>query len=126
MGDFSCTGNLGTDPELTYTPSGQALVKLRVAETKRTLNKQTQEWEDGNTSWWSVTVWGPYGEAVAENLTKGQTVNIKGDIEIKEVEKDGEKRYYTEVTARKVGLDVGRMKPKGESSSFGGDSRPPF
>lgn len=117
MATFDCIGNLGADPEVSFTPSGQALVKFSVAETRRIRNKDTGEWSDGPTSWWRCTAWGPFGETIAENVIKGQSVNVKGRIEIREVDSNGEKKYFTEVTVDELGLNVRRLKPKGDSSS---------
>ena len=117
MADFSCVGNMVGDPEVSFTPSGQALVKFRVAENKRVKNRDTGAWEDGPTTFWSCTAWGPHGETIAENVTRGQSVVVKGRVEIREVEKDGEKKYYTDVTVDELGLNVRWLKPKGDSSS---------
>lgn len=125
MASFDCKGNLGGDPELTFLPSGQALVKFSVAETERIRNKDTGEWSDGDTTWWRCTAFGPFGESIAENVIKGQAVHVKGRVKIRQYDKDGAKQYSTDVTVDELGLDVRRLKPKGESRSRN-DEKPPF
>lgn len=125
MASIGFTGNVGSDPEVQFTSSGRALVKFSVAETERIKDQQTGEWSNGDTTWWRCTAWGPFGETIAETITKGQSVTVKGRVKIREYDKDGEKKYSTEVTVDDLGLDVRRLKPKGESRSFD-DSAPPF
>jgi len=115
VASFDCIGNLGNDPEVSFLPSGQALVKFSVAETERIRNKETGEWSDGDTTWWRCTAFGPFGEQIAENVTKGQSVHVKGKVKIREYTKDGEKKYSTDVLVDELGLNVRRLKPKGES-----------
>jgi len=121
MAYIEFSGNLGGDPEVSYTPSGQALAKFTVAETERIKDAATGEWSDGDTTWWRCTAWRNLAEACGEHLVKGTGVTVKGRIKIREYDKDGEKRYATEVTVDKIGLDVARIKPQGQASS-----RPPF
>lgn len=125
MASIDFSGNVGSDPEVQFTSAGRALVKFSVAETERIKDQQTGEWSDGDTTWWRCTAWGPFGEKIAESVTRGQGVHVRGRVKIREYDKDGEKRLATEVTVDKLGLDVGRIKPKGESRSFD-DSNPPF
>lgn len=121
MARIEFDGNLGADPEVSYTPSGQALVKFTVAETERIRNNETGQWEDGDTTWWRCVAWRHLAEACGENLVKGTGVMVKGRVKIREYDKDGEKKYATEVTVDRLGLDVQRIKPQGQASS-----RPPF
>jgi len=114
-------GNLGGDPEVSYTPSGQALVKFTVAETERIRDAATGEWSDGDTPWWRCSGWRHLAEAGGENLVKGTGVIVWGRVKIREYDKDGEKKFATEVTVDRLGLDVQRIKPQGQASS-----RPPF
>jgi len=93
-------GNLGADPELRMTSGGLAILKLRLATTERYKDKDGQ-WQD-RTEWHSVTVWGRRGEALAKILSKGSRVFIEGGLRTSSYEKDGEKRYRTEVIASNV------------------------
>jgi single-strand DNA-binding protein len=64
-------GNLTDDPELRFTPSGAAVANFTVASTPRTLNRQTQQWEDGETLFLRCSIWRQAAENVAESLTRG-------------------------------------------------------
>lgn len=128
-------GNLGADPELRVTAGGQAVLKLRLATTETYLDRNNTRQE--RTEWHSVTLWGKRGEALAKFLTKGERLFVEGRLQTSSYEKDGEKRYRTEVVATNVILDgrgsgtarhdVARGNSAG-SHDFGdgGDDAPPF
>ncbi len=80
MNTTTLTGNLTRDPELRYTPSGQAVASISIAETPRRRNAQTGQWEDGQTSYYEATVWGPAAENVSESLQKGDRVIVAGRL----------------------------------------------
>ncbi len=94
-------GNLGADPELKMTSGGQAVLKLRLAtsETYLDRNKVRQE----RTEWHSVVVWGKRAEALGKFLTKGSRLFIEGGLRTSNYDdKDGNKRYRTEVVASNI------------------------
>lgn len=93
-------GNLGADPELKMTQSGQAVLKLRLATTETYLDKNQARQE--RTEWHSVTLWGKRGEALAKFLTKGERIFVEGSLRTSSYEKNGEKRYSTEVNATNI------------------------
>src|SRR3954451_14080137 len=94
-------GNLGRDPEMRYTPSGQAVTQFTVA-TNRNYSDQNQEWQK-ETEWLRVVVWGQQAERAAENLRKGNKVYIEGRIQTRQWEdQTGQKRYTTELVANQV------------------------
>lgn len=93
-------GNLGADPELRFTQSGTAVLGLRLATTTRWKDKDGT-WQD-RTEWHSVVVWGARAEALGKLLEKGSTVYVEGEIRTSSYEKDGDKRYKTEIHADKV------------------------
>jgi single-strand DNA-binding protein len=96
-------GNLGADPELKYTQGGQAVLKLRIATTESFINKGGERQE--RTDWHTVVVWGKRGEALNKFLSKGRTVWVEGRIQTRSWEdKDGGKRYATDIVANQVGL----------------------
>lgn len=95
-------GNLGADPELRSTAGGSVL-KLRLATTESYLDKSNTRQE--RTEWHSVTLWGKRGEALAKILAKGERIFVEGRLETSSYEKDGEKRYRTEVVATNVVLN---------------------
>jgi single-strand DNA-binding protein len=99
-------GNLGADPELRMTSGGQAVLKLRLAtsETYLDRNKVRQE----RTEWHSVVVWGRRGEALAKILAKGSRIFVEGGLRTSSYDdKEGHKRYKTEVVANNIILSGG-------------------
>lgn len=98
-------GNLGADPELKVTQGGQAVLKLRMATTESYLDKNNARQE--KTEWHSVTVWGKRGEGLAKILTKGSRILVEGKLQTSSYEKNGEKRYSTEINALQVYLAGG-------------------
>jgi single-strand DNA-binding protein len=103
-------GNLGADPELRVTAGGQAILKLRLATTENYLDRNNTRQE--RTEWHSVTLWGKRGEALAKFLTKGERIFVEGSLRTSSYEKDGDKRYRTEVVASNIILGG---RGKGES-----------
>jgi single-strand DNA-binding protein len=110
-------GNLGADPELRMTSGGQAVLKLRLAtsETYLDRNKVRQE----RTEWHSVVIWGKRGEALAKILAKGSRIFVEGGLRTSSYDdKEGHKRYKTEVVANNIILSGGaRGGDKGPSES---------
>jgi single-strand DNA-binding protein len=94
-------GNLGRDPEMRYTPGGQAVTQFSVA-TNRNFRDQQGEWQS-ETEWFRVVVWGDRGERAAEYLRKGHKVYVEGRIQTRQWEdQSGNKRYTTELIADRV------------------------
>jgi single-strand DNA-binding protein len=110
-------GNLGADPELKMTQGGQAVLKLRLATTETYLDKNQTRQE--RTEWHSVTMWGKRGEALARFLTKGERIFVEGSLRTSSYEKNGEKRYSTEINASNIIL-AGRGKGQGDDAGGGG------
>lgn len=92
-------GNVTKDPELKYTPGGNAVLTMNVA-TNRSIKKNDQ-WEDIAT-FHRVVVWGRTAEYIAKTVTKGQKVYIDGRIDNRSYEKDGQRYYISEVVAENV------------------------
>lgn len=112
-------GNLGADPELRHTQGGQAVLNLRLACSESYLDKDKNRQE--RTEWVNVTVWGKRGEALAKLLTKGARVFVEGGLRTSSYDKDGEKRYKTEVVASNVILAGGtRAQDHGAKTSARG------
>jgi single-strand DNA-binding protein len=99
-------GNLGADPELRVTPSGTSVLKLRMATTESYLDRNNARQE--RTEWHSITVWGKRADALAKIVTKGDKILIQGRIRTSTYEKNGEKRYRTEIHAEQIFLAGGR------------------
>ncbi len=118
-------GNLGAEPELRVTPGGQAVLKLRLATNETYLDKSNVRQE--RTEWHRVTVWGRRAEALGKLLTKGDSLFVEGRISTSSYEKNGEKRYSTEVVANNIIL-AGGGRGRGEGAPMregaGGGGRP--
>ena len=96
-------GNITRDPELRFTPTGQARATFGLAVNRRWQNRQTQEWEE-QTSFFNVTCWGDLGDNVSESLSKGARVIVTGRLEQRSWETpEGEKRSVVEIVADEVG-----------------------
>ena len=94
-------GNLGRDPELRYTPGGQAVANFTLATTENWTSK-TGEREE-RTEWHRIVAWGRTAEICAQYLAKGRTVYIEGRIQTREWEnKEGQKQRTTEIQAATV------------------------
>ncbi|ETK35094.1 single-stranded DNA-binding protein [Microbispora sp. ATCC PTA-5024] len=105
-GDTTITivGNLVDDPELRFTPTGQAVARFRIASTPRFLDKQTNEWKDGEGLFLTCNVWRQAAENVAESLQRGMRVIVQGRLRQRSYEtKEGEKRTVYEVEVDEVG-----------------------
>lgn len=92
-------GSLGADPELRG--GANAVLKLRVACSERYLDKASNEWKE-RTEWVSCCVFGKRAEGLAKVLKKGDRVFVEGSLHTSSYEKNGEKRYSTEVVAQRV------------------------
>lgn len=106
IGDINITvvGNLTADPELRFTPSGHAVANFTVASTARFLDKQSQEWKDGDTVFLRCSVWRQYAENVAESLTKGARVIVTGRLKVRQYEtREGVKGTSVECDVDDVG-----------------------
>ena len=100
--EVSFVGRLGSDPELRFTPTGDAVASLSVAVQSRRKN-ETGTYEDGATTWHRVAVWRDLAENVAASLRKGDLVVVHGSlVQSDYVGKEGEKRSSYQVTAREV------------------------
>ena len=97
-------GNLTADPELRFTPSGDAVANFTVASTPRSFNKQRQEWVDGDAMFLGCSVWRQAAENVTETLTKGTRVIVTGRLKSRSYEtREGEKRTVFEIDVDDVG-----------------------
>src|SRR6478752_1697254 len=126
QGDVNITvvGNLTNDPELRFTPSGQAVANFTVASTTRFLDKQTNEWKDGDTVFLRCSVWRQYAENVAESLTRGMRVIVQGRLKVRQYEtREGGKGTSVECDVDDVGpaLKYATAKVTKVSRSGGGD-----
>jgi single-strand DNA-binding protein len=103
MNNVSVVGNATRDPELRFTPSGQAIATFGIAVNRSWRNKQSNEWEEA-VSFFDVTCWAQMAENVAESVTKGTRVLVTGRLEQRSWEtNDGEKRSKVEIVAEEIG-----------------------
>jgi single-strand DNA-binding protein len=101
---ITVVGNLVDDPELRFTPSGAAVAKFRVASTPRYMDRQTNEWKDGDSLFLTCNVWRQAAEHVAESLQRGMRVIVQGRLRQRSYEtKEGEKRTVYEIEVDEVG-----------------------
>jgi single-strand DNA-binding protein len=104
------TGNLTRDPELTFTQSGAARLRITLACNNRYLDKTSNEWKDGEPTYVDVTIWREMAENVADSLTKGDPVTVVGRLKQRKWEQDGQTRTAFEVDADSVSVDLRRRK----------------
>jgi single-strand DNA-binding protein len=98
----SITGNLTRDPELRFTPSGQATASFGVAVNRRWQNRQTGDWDEA-TSYFDVVCWGQLAENAAQSLGRGTRVVVSGRLDQRSWEtQEGERRSKIEITADEV------------------------
>lgn len=126
-------GNLTSDPELRFTPSGAAVASFTVASTPRTLDKATNEWKDGEALFLRCSIWRQAAENVAESLQKGMRVIVSGRLQQRSYDtKEGEKRTVIELQVDEVGPSLKYATAKvnrttrgsGSPSSSGGFGAP--
>jgi len=111
-------GNLGADPELKYTPSNRPVCNLSVATNEVWKDKAGQKQE--RVEWHRVNVWGDQAEHCSKYLTKGRMVYVEGRIQTRSWDdKEGKKRYSTEVVADRV-VFLGGQGPGGAEGAGGG------
>jgi single-strand DNA-binding protein len=132
---ITLVGNVTRDPELRFTPSGQATATFGLAVNRRWQNRQSQEWEEA-TSFFNIVCWREMAENVSESVTKGSRIIVTGRLEQRSWETpDGDKRSQVEVIADELGPSLRwataqvvrneRRGPGGDNSGGGdGPSRP--
>ena len=123
-------GNLGRDPELRYTQSGQAVANFTMATTESWTDRSTNEKKE-QTEWHRIVAWGRTAELCAQYLSKGRSVYIEGRLQTREWEdKEGQKRKTTEIRANSVQFlgsarDGARAGARAGAGDGDGASEPP-
>ena len=111
-------GNLGRDAELRYTPGGAAVATLNMATTEVWNDKAGQKQE--KTEWHRVVLWGKSAETLSEYLTKGKQIYVEGRLQTRQWDdKDGNKRYTTEIRGDRIVLLSGGGGSMGAGRSQG-------
>lgn len=111
-------GGATSDPELRYLPNGTAVAQFSLAQTPRRYNKQTQQWEDGDTHYFDVTIWKHKAEAAANQITKGTQLIVTGRLEQQRWEdKQGNKRSRVQIVAEELAVLVKAQKQDGSAQA---------
>jgi len=117
-------GYLGADPDMRYTPSGQGVCELRLATSESWNDKNGQRQE--RTEWHRIVVWGKRAEICSKYLSKGRQVYVEGRIQTRTYDdKEGNKRYITEIIANDVQFLGGGGKDGAGAGRGRGDEGPP-
>jgi len=117
-------GNLGRDAELRYTPGGAAVATINMATTEVWNDKSGQRQE--KTEWHRVVLWGKSAESLTEYLTKGKQIYVEGRLQTRQWDdKDGNKRYTTEIRGDRIvllsGGGRGGQMSRGGAGASGSD-----
>jgi len=113
------TGRIGQEPD-TIAYAGGTGLKLRVATQDRVKNDAGQ-WEDKDTSWWTIKVWGKLAEQARDVLKKGQEVTITGKMREEQwTDNAGQKRFSTDIKAESISVSVYTLQ-KDSKPSYNSD-----
>ena len=111
-------GNVGADPEVRALEGGVKVARLRIATTERIYNRQTQETKE-HTEWHNVTLWRNLADVADRFIRKGSQVYIEGSLRTRDwTDKDGNKRYATEIVAN----DLKMLGRRGDAHASGADN----
>ena len=115
-------GNLTQDPELRFTPSGAAVANFTVASTPRYMDRQTNEWKDGETLFMRCSVWREAAENVAESLVRGSRVIVSGRLKSRswDDKETGQRRSTMELEVDEVGPSLRYATAKVNKTQRGG------
>jgi len=118
-------GNLGTDPEMRFTPSGQPVTSFRMASSRTFTTTEGERKQE--TEWFTVVAWSKLAELCNQFLSKGRMAYVEGRLRTRSWEdKEGIKRFSTEVIANQViFLDRAGAAPLPEEAAEGGEEVPP-
>lgn len=112
-------GNLGADPEVRFTQGGQAVATFRMATSESWTDRSSGQRQE-RTEWHRVVAWGRLAELCGEYLRKGRQCYVEGRIQTREwQDKEGQKRYTTEIVASQV-VFLGGRGEGGGGGGFGG------
>ena len=117
MNKIIVIGNLGRDPEMRYTPSGQAVTSFSVASNRSYTTASGERREE--TEWFNVNAWGRLGELCNQYLTKGRQVYVEGRLRSRSYEgRDGQQRFVNEINLADVQFLGQGSGAKGEESPY--------
>lgn len=101
-------GNIGKDPEVNFTPSGIPVATFRLATTESWKDKDGSYQE--HTEWHSIVAWRGLADIIQKYVKSGSRVYIEGKLQTRVIDKDGQKKYYTEIVADNLLMLDGRGK----------------
>jgi single-strand DNA-binding protein len=114
-------GNLGQNPEVRYSPSGQAICNLSIATNEAWTDKNGQKQE--KTEWHRVVVFGKLAELCGQYLQKGRQCYLEGKLQTRQwQDKDGQTRYTTEVVAQTVQFLGGNSAGRSQNNEYSGSA----
>lgn len=118
-------GTCGQDPEVRYLPNGNAVTNLSLATSEQWLDKRSGQKVE-RTEWHRVSLFGKVAEIAGEYLRKGAQCYIEGKLQTREWEKDGIKRYTTEIIVDINGtMQMLGSRPQGQQAGYPPDRQPP-
>ena len=101
LNKMTLIGNVGTDPEMRYTPNGNPVTSFTVATYRRYTTAEGEQREE--TEWFTVSAWNRLGETINQYLTKGRRVYVEGRLKSSTwTGNDGETRFRNEITANQI------------------------
>jgi single-strand DNA-binding protein len=118
-------GNIATEPELRFTPTGKAVASFTIAENQR-VKQADGTWADGDSTFWRCSLWDRAAENLVESLTRGTRVIAHGEAKQRSFEaKEGEKRSVIEVTVQEIGPSIRWATTKVERQAANGVAKKP-
>jgi single-strand DNA-binding protein len=121
---LTITGNLVDNPELRFTPSGQAVARFRIASTPRYRDNSTGEWKDGDTLFLTCVAWRQLADHVAESLERGMRAIVTGQLKQRSYEtQEGEKRTVYELQVDEAGPSLRSATAKVTKVTRSGNGR---
>jgi single-strand DNA-binding protein len=123
--NVTIAGNITADPEIRWTQQGRAVVDFTIAASSRRFNKQTQEWEDGDTTFLRASAWRDMAENIAGSLRKGDRVIATGRLKQRSYETQaGEKRSTIELDVDEIGPSLKRATAQVTRAAGSGNTAP--
>ncbi len=120
MNKIIVIGHLGRDPEMRYTPNGQAVTSFSVASNRKYTTATGEQREE--TEWFNVSAWGKLGETCNQYLSKGRQVYVEGRLRSRSYEgRDGQTRFVNEINLTDVQFLSRPQGVGGEESAYGFD-----
>ena len=107
--NITATGNIVADPELRFFNDGNAVVNFRIACNGRKKNRETGQWENGDTTFLTCSAFNGLAENIAQQFGKGKKITVAGQLKQREYEKDGQKRTVFEVAVNEASEPVAKF-----------------